>query len=190
MTSIPSLIEGRDVISDAKETANLLNEYFPSQSTVDDSSAALPDDSDFYQTAEILSHITTSEREIRDLFLTLAVSKACGPDGIGNRIIKMSTDGLARAFSLFSNLSLQHRVFPAQWKAANIIPLLKKDDRQCKLNYRPVSLLNSLSKVLEKLAFIRLYNFLLGIGFLNSLQSGLRPGDSSVNQLLYLVHTT
>lgn len=88
MTSIPSLIEGRDVISDAKEKANLLNEYFASQSTVDDSSAALPDDSDFYQTAEILSHIATSEREIRDLFLTLDVGKACGPDGIGNRIIK------------------------------------------------------------------------------------------------------
>lgn len=49
MTSIPSLIEGHDVISDAKEKANLLNEYFASQSTVDDSSAALPDDSDFYQ---------------------------------------------------------------------------------------------------------------------------------------------
>ena len=176
MTSIPSLIEGRDVISDAKEKANLLNEYFASQSTVDDSSAALPDDANFYQTAEILSHITTSEREIRDLFLTLdACLKACGADGIGNRIIKMSTDGSARAFSLFSNLSLQCRVFPAQWKAANIIPLFKKDGRQCKSNYRPVSLLNSLSKVLQKVVFIRLYNFLLGIGFLNLLQSGFRP---------------
>ena len=61
------------------------------------------------------------------------------------------------------------------------IPLLRKDDRQCKLNYRPVSLLNLLSKVLEKVAFIRLYNFLLGIGFLNPLQSGFRPGDSTVN---------
>ena len=62
MTWFPFLIEGRDVISDVKEKANLLNEYFASQSTVDDSSAALPDDSDFYQTVEILSHTTTSER--------------------------------------------------------------------------------------------------------------------------------
>lgn len=73
----------------------------------------------------------------------------------------MSTDGFARAFSLFSNLSLQRGAFPAQWKAANIIPLFKKDDRQCKLNYRPVSLLNSLSKVLEKVVFIRLYKMRL-----------------------------
>ena len=50
------------------------------------------------------SHITTSEREIRDLFLTLDVGKACEPDGIGNKIIKMSTDGFSCAFSLFSNL--------------------------------------------------------------------------------------
>ena len=94
----------------------------------------------------------------------------------------MSTDGFARAFSLFSNLSLQRRVFPAQWKAANIIPLFKKDDCQCKSNYRPVSLLNSLCKVLEKVVFIRLYNFRQGIGFLNPLQSGFRLGDSTVNQ--------
>ena len=141
-----------------KKKANLLNEHFASQSTVDDSSAAaaLPDDSDIYQTAEILSHMTASEREIRDLFLTLHVGKACEPDGISNRIIKMSTDGFARAFSLLSNLSLQRGVFSTQWKAANIIPLFKKDDRQCKLNYRPVSLLNSLSKVLENNVFIRL----------------------------------
>ena len=62
MTWFPFLIEGRDVISDVKEKANLLNEYFACQSTVDDSSAALPDDSDFYQTVEILFHTTISER--------------------------------------------------------------------------------------------------------------------------------
>ena len=36
--------------------------------------------------------------------------------------------------------------------------------------------------------FIRLYNFLLDISFLNPLQSGFRPGDSTVNQLIYLAH--
>ena len=51
-----------------------------------------------------------------------------------------------------------------------------------------MSLLCSLSKILEKIVFIRLYNFLLEIGYLNRLQSGFRPGDSTVNQLIYLVH--
>ena len=40
----------------------------------------------------------------------------------------------------------------------------------------------------EKVVFTRVYNFLLDINFLNPLQSGFRPGDSTVNQLVYMVH--
>lgn len=54
-------------------------------------------------------------------------------------------------------------VYPYQWKFANVIPLFKKNDRQSKVNYRPVSLLCSLSKIMEKVVFIRLYNYLLEI---------------------------
>ena len=49
---------------------------------------------------------------------------------------------------------------------------LIKDDRQSKVNYRPVSLLDSLSKITEKIVFTRLYTFLLEIEYLNPLQSG------------------
>ena len=66
--------------------------------------------------------------------------------------------------------------------------ILRRNNRQLKSNYRPVSLLNAFSKIIEKVLFIRLYNFLLDISFLNALQSGFRPGDSTVNQLVYLVH--
>jgi len=69
-----------------------------------------------------------------------------------------------------------------------VIPVFKKDDRQSKSNYRPVSLLHSFSKITEKVVFIRLYNFLLETGFLNPLEPGFRPGDSTVNQFVYLVH--
>jgi hypothetical protein len=46
----------------------------------------------------------------------------------------------------------------------------------------------SISKICEKIVFIRLYNFLLEIYFLNPFQSGFRPGDSTVNQLILIVH--
>ena len=62
----------------------------------------------------------------------------------------------------------------------------KKDDRQIKSSYRLVSLLNAFSKIIEKVVFTRVYNFLLDINFLNPLQSGFRPGDSTVNQLVYM----
>ena len=53
-----------------------------------------------------------------------------------------------------------------------------------KSNYRPVSLLNAFSKIIEKVVFTRVYNFLLDINFLNPLQSNFRPGGSTVNQLV------
>ena len=51
-----------------------------------------------------------------------------------------------------------------------------------------MSLLTSLSKIYEKIVFKRLYNFLLEINFFAPLQSGFRPGDSTVNQLIFMVH--
>ena len=74
------------------------------------------------------------------------------------------------------------------WKFANVIPIFKKNDRQDKLNYRPVSLWTCLSKICEKIVFIRLYNFLLEIKFLTPFQSGFRPGDSTTNQLILISH--
>ena len=74
------------------------------------------------------------------------------------------------------NLSLRLGQFPSQWKLANIIPLFKNDNRQLKVNYLPVSLLSSLSKLCEKIVFVRLYNFLIDIGYLYKFQSGFRPG--------------
>jgi hypothetical protein len=71
---------------------------------------------------------------------------------------------------------------------ANVTPVYKKDDHQYKKNYRPISLLPSISKIPEKIVFARLYEFLLEIIFLNDFQSGFRAGESTVNQLTYIVH--
>ena len=119
---------------------------------------------------------------------SVGVGKACGFDGIGNRILKLCANGISSSFAGLVNHSFLSGKFPDNWKLANVIPTFKKDDRQSKLNYRPVSLPVSLFKIVEKIVYIRLYNFLLEIGFLNPLQSGFRPGDSTVNQLTYLVH--
>ena len=86
------------------------------------------------------------------------------------------------------NTSFRLGQYPSAWKLANVLPLFKKDDRQLKTNYRPVSLLPSLSKICEKVAFFHLFNFLSKIGFFYRFQSGFRPGDSTVMQLVYVVH--
>ena len=111
------------------------------------------------------------------------ISKACGHDGIGNKIIKLCSHGIVKSFTRLINLCLQDGKYPLEWKKANISPIYKKDNRQSKKNYRSISLLPSISKIPGKLVFSRLYEFLLDINYLSNFQSGFRPGDSTVNQL-------
>ena len=116
------------------------------------------------------------------------ISKACGFDGIGNRIIKSCCEGIHSFFTKFVNLSFALGQYPTVWKMANVVPIFKKGEPQLKINYRPVSLLPCLSKICERVVFIRLYNFLSEICFLYKFQSEFRPCHSTVNQLLYIVH--
>ena len=70
----------------------------------------------------------------------------------------------------------------------NIIPVHKKNDKQLVNNYRPISLLPIFGKILEKVIFDRIYGFLLEENLLNPNQSGFRPSDSCINQLLAITH--
>ena len=186
-SNIPALLEGDRMITDAKEKATLFNDYFCSVCQIENGDAALPSLSAF-QNSKYLANISTSEQEINILLRNVDISKACGSDGIGNFILKICADYIADPLCRIINESLLQGVYPSLWKFANVIPIFKKDDRQSKVNYRPVSLLACLSKISEKIIFIRLYNFLLDINFLKPFQSGFRPGDSTVNQLILITH--
>ena len=66
--------------------------------------------------------------------------------------------------------------------------MFKQDDAQSKTNYRPISLLFCLSKILEKIVAIRFHNYLIGNSLLTAKQSGFVPRDSTVNQLVFFVN--
>ena len=69
------------------------------------------------------------------------------------------------------------------------MPVHKKNEKNIKSNYRPISLLPIFGKVLEKLMYDSLYSHLVSCDLLNPNQSGFRPGDSTVNQLISITHT-
>ena len=117
------------------------------------------------------------------------ISKAYGYNGIGNKIIKLCSEGFHVYFTHFINLSLSLGQYLSEWKLANVIPLFKNDNRQLKENYRPVSLLPSFSRsmICERVVFFHLYYFLMEIGFLYKFQSDFRPSDSTIIQLIFLV---
>ena len=84
-------------------------------------------------------------------------------------------------------MSLQLGQFPTIWKEANVTPVYKKNDRQDDNNYRPISLLSCLGKLLERIVF-KLYEFLFKNNLLTGRNSGYKQRDSTINQLLFLIH--
>ena len=73
------------------------------------------------------------------------------------------------------------------WKLANVTPIFKKGDKQLIKNYRPISLLPICGKMFEKIIINNLYSYLNANNLITKNQSGFRLGDSTTNQLLYLI---
>ena len=100
-----------------------------------------------------------TESEITKLVTSLK-SAAPGYDNLRSSILKLSLPFICTPLTYLSNLSLQEGVFPDELKIANVIPLFKCENPELFNNYRPVSLLCSVSKVFEKIMYNRLRSFL------------------------------
>ena len=92
----------------------------------------------------------------------------------------------ARLINYTNNLSLSHGVVPVLWKRANVNPVFKKDNPTLAENYRPISLLCIVSKVLERCIFNHCYPHFAPL--LYNLQHGFLRGKSTVTQLLEVYH--
>ena len=97
--------------------------------------------------------------EIYKLVMSLK-NGAPGYDGIKSDTLKLSIQHICEPLAHVCNMSLMQGIFPLELKLANVLPLYKSGDPHLFNNYRPVSLLPSLSKVLEKVMFTRSMSFL------------------------------
>ena len=86
-------------------------------------------------------------------------------------------------------LYMEQGYFPTCWKYGNVTPIHKKDDKSAPSNYRPITLLRSLCKVMERCVHKYLYNYIIENAILTPFQSGFVRGDSTTNQLLQIYHT-
>ena len=77
-------------------------------------------------------------------------NKATGPDNIPVRLLKETVDVIASSLCNLFNKSIRLGKFPTEWKTANVCPIHKKDNKQHAENYRPISLLSVVSKVMER----------------------------------------
>ena len=99
-------------------------------------------------------------------------------------MLKIVIEEVSIPLKMIFDRCIAEGTFPSSWKKANVQPVHKKNSRQDKTNYRPISLLPICSKIFEKIIFNAIYSFLQSNGLLSKNQSGFRPGDSTINQLL------
>ena len=134
-----------------------------------------------------ISQIEVTVDEVMERLSELDTTKACGPDKIPARLLKECGEQIAPSLCSLFNHSLSIGQIPREWKSADVTPIHKKDSKEDAKNYRPISLLPIVSKVLERCMGNRFYDHLKDL--ISVLQNGFLPNRSCVTQLLSVLHT-
>ena len=92
----------------------------------------------------------TVKEEMEEIVSNLNDKKSAGHDGIGNYLLKNIISSIVDPLVYIINLSLVSGIVPANMKTAKVIQIFKRGDKCDVSNYRPISLLTSFSKLLEK----------------------------------------
>ncbi len=174
-----------------KDTANQFNDYFTSIGTT------LADKFD----NDLTGNINSSENDCSNLNSTFnfdivtpefifdeicnfANNKSSGLDGINVKLLKLAAPIICNSLAYICNLSLCTSVFPSDWKQAKVTPVFKEGDKSDVSNYRPISVLSIVSKILERAVHNQLYTYLTNCNILNQYQSGFRSNHSTATTLL------
>ena len=139
-------------------------------------------------TDSVLDSIFISVQDVRDALDNLDVKKSCGPNRFSPRLLREGVPMLSQPLSIVFNRSLRQGYFPSPWKDGHLTPIHKKDDKLLPSNYRPISLLDPVGKIMERCVHKHLYNYICENQTLTPFQSGFVPGDSTTYQFLHTYH--
>ena len=151
-TSIPTLSENDINATSNHEKAEMLNKFFSKcfNHSLPCLSFADRDDLDPVDEVAAIDDIYCTVEYVEHQLQELDTSKANGPDGISAKMLKETAKIIAPSVAKLFNLSLRTGCFPTHWKTSHVVPIPKSDQHTSPSNYRPISLLSILSKVLER----------------------------------------
>ena len=178
-----SILHLSEIVSDPLSICEIFNNYFHSTFSHSNSHAALSISDNFPAPQSSLSQITLDPLSIYKLMLCLDSNKlSTGCDGIPNVIYKTCADSLYEPISHLFNLCLQTGYFPQEWKLHKICPIPKKGNLLLVENYRPISLLCSISKIFEAAVLEKIAPFIHPK--ISATQFGFMPNRSCLSALL------
>ena len=182
-SGLPPVLTYNDItaISDA-DKSSVFNQFFHSVFTI--SSFVLPDA--IVTPTTVLSDIDISVSDVYNVLINLDPTKAMGVDRIGPGILKHCAQALCVPLHYLFSFSLCNQCIPPIWKIHKITPVFKSGDKHSVANYRPISLLCSVSKVLERLIYDKIIDFVLPK--ISVAQFGFLRNRSCLQQLLLFLH--
>jgi hypothetical protein len=179
---IADLTDGGTKVSSDSEKANVLNNFFSSVFTDEDTSQ-IPDcaQQDFQS---VLQDVDISSDAVLKKLKELNPNKSAGPDKLHPRVLSELSSVIAEPLALIFSKSLSEGKLPPVWKEAQVTPLFKKGDKSKPGNYRPVSLTSIVCKILESLIRDKMMEHLEANNLLSDCQHGFVPGRSCSTNLL------
>ena len=184
------VIDNREIV-DPKPIANALNDFFANIGS--NLACSIPSSSQSareFMSSPILDSLCLSpvtEDEIEEEIAKLNVSKAVGPSSIPIFILKILKCELSGPLQTIFNTSFLTGIVPEKFKMARVIPVFKKGSQTTLNNYRPILLLSIFNKLLEKLMYKRIVDFLDKTQLIYSKQFGFRSHYSTEHAVLSII---
>lgn len=181
------------VISDKKEICQAFNKHFcavghlfnnacVTSPSVSNSTSCLPNHSSQFTLQPISPYL------VANALNTIDPRKSTGADKLDPLFLKLSTPFIIEPISHIFNLSISSGTIPNIWKSAFVTPLYKGVKNSDPNNYRPISKLPCLAKILESMVNAQLKTFLSTNSVLNLHQSGFRPMHSTISAITLVVN--
>jgi len=121
---------------------------------------------------------------IRDIIKSFTSKGSLDSDGLSTKLLKNISNEICGPLAHIFNLSVQQGIFPNKLKRSRTVPIFKSGDPTTCDNYRPISLLSTLSKILEKIISVQLVNHLDRNDLLYKHQYGFQRGKSTEHNLV------
>lgn len=168
------------------ESVNFVNDYFVKigkelAERIQPRTNKLPSDRPDISPAQSNSFVLldTDPKEVESILMSLKSSSAPGWDRISSSFLKYVCKQVVPIIAHLANLCFKNGIFPDPLKKSVITPVHKGGNTDDVNNYRPISVLPALSKILEKLTNTRLINYLNKFKLISSTQFGFRQGVST-----------
>ena len=140
------------------------------------------------ENAPSLEFSVTSQGEIVDIIKGFQSKTSFDIDGISMKLLKAVAVEISTPLAHIFNLSLKKAIFPASLKVSRIVPIHKGGKSELCDNYRPIALLSSFSKILEKIVCLKFVNHLEYHKLLSPRQFGLQRSKNTEHNLLNVVN--